>query len=626
MLLNWRQRLVQRPSLWQFDQWPQMIMDSIPEHQRKTFLRNQQIIVAALGGKPLKTIAQTHNLSTGRITQLLDRCLAGDEDDTPPLTAGLVPFSELKPRQRVIPLPTLIDLKDNNNCAFQALLHDAPGLKAGLDAVISDKLNDKAYAQSLTPQGFHGIFKNLLIEAHWPKDRYPYTQTTVAYEPLRLYLHRRIDELQHEKDSKAFTASPVIENSRDYRALKTTQSDEHTLDMTNKVHLQLNDELIPLRLGRACVLVTIDVDTHCILGYHRALTEHPNQQDMLSLLDNCITPWQPMELTTPGLSYMKGAGFPSGLSDAFPITFGTMQLDNALMHRALSVSDFLCDKQGGSLSYGHPATPTVRELVESIFDYIAQKVTHRFASTTGSHPTDKKKESRMNKKKLPTVSLRTLDEALSVVLSEYNVTPQAALGYAKPLDLFRHHCENHFIPYVPELIRQQWHPLLSQKVVTIHWSQDGHRAPYINFMYEQYKGSGLWQALPHNKKIIVQFDRRDIRHLHVSTLKGEDLGIINAPLSWQRFAHSLATRRMIHEHSKTYRYGMRDPLSGYFKFLLDNRDKSSAALQMVRVYEEFIGDRSALILNKPGEVLSPSPSVTNNHRTTWQRNKANHQK
>lgn len=626
MFLSWRQRLAQRPTLWQFDQWPHLAMDSIQKHRRKTFLRNQQIIVAALAGEQLKTIARTHNVTPGRITQLLNRCLAGDEEDSPALTEGLAPFSELKSRQRVRPLPTLANKKDNNNCAFQALLHDVPGLKTGLDAVINDKLNDKTHAQRLTPQGFHGMFKNLLTDAHWPKDRYPYTQTKEVYESLRLYLHKRVDELQHEKECNTFTASPVIENSREYRAIKTTQSDEHTLDMSNRVHLHLNDELIPLRLGRACVLVTIDVGTHCILGYHRALTKHPNQQDMLSLLDNCIAPWQPMELTTPGLSYTKGAGFPSGQSDAFPITFGTMQLDNALMHRALSIIDFICDKQGGSLSYGHPATPTVRALVEGIFYYIAQKVTHRFASTSGSYPTDEKKESRKNQKKPPTVSLRTLDEALSVVLSEYNVTPQAALGYAKPLELFRHHCQNHFIPYVPELIRQQWQPLLSQKTVPIHWAQDGHRAPYINFMYEQYKGPGLWKALPHNKKITVHFDRRDIRHLHAYTLTGDYLGEINAPISWQRFAHSLATRQVIHEHSKTYRYGMRDPLAGYFKHLLDNRDKPSVALQMVRVYEEFTRDRPALLLATSEELLSLPSSVTNNQKSSWQRKNANHRR
>lgn len=625
MFLNWRQRLAQRPILWQFDQWPQLTMDSIQKNRRKTFLRNQQIIVATLSGEQLKTIARTHNVSPGRITQLLNRCLSGDEANLPPLTSALVPFNEFKSRQRVMPLPTLGNNIDNNNGAFQALLHAVPGLKVGLDAIIKDKLNDKKYAQSLTAQGFHGMFKNLLADAHWAKDCYPYTQTTEVYESLRLYLHRRVEELQHEKECNTFTASSVIGHPKEYRALKTTQSDEHTLDMTNKVHLLLNDELIPLRLGRACVLVTIDVDTHCILGYHRALTKHPNQQDMLSLLDNCITPWQPMELTTPGLSYMKGAGFPSGSTDVFPITFGTMQLDNALMHRALSIIDFLCEQQGGSLSYGHPATPTVRALVEGVFNYIAKKVTHRFASTCGSHPTDKKKESRKNQKKTPTVSLRTLDEALSVVLSEYNVTPQAALGYAKPLDLFRHHCQNHYIPYVPALIRQQWHPLLSQQTVPIHWSQDGHRAPYINFMYEQYKGTGLWQALPNNKKITIRFDRRDIRHLHAYTMKGDDLGELNAPMSWQRFAHSLATRQVIHERSKTYRYGMRDPLSGYFKYLLDNRDKPSKALQMVRVYEEYTHDGTTLILDKPVTVPI-SPSSASNLSPQWHSGLAKHRR
>ena len=627
MFVSWRERLTAQPALWQFEQWPRLAIEGLPHPRRKLYLRNRQILAQVLAGQPLHSVARAHQLSPGRLTQLLNRCLGGEADTQPALSRGLVPYASLNPRQRCSPLPALTHHRPAN-CAFRALLQNVPGLQVGLDALIIAKLKDSPNAQSLTPQGFHGAFKRLLVEANWPADCYPYTSMTVAYESLRQYLHHREDELrlarQHRRN-QATPATGALGGGTHARAMAIAQTDEHTLDLSNNVHLVLNDELIPLRLARACVLVTIDVATHCIFGYHLAFSRYPNQQDMLTLLGNCLTPWQPMALTTPGFSYLPGACFPSGLSDAFPISFGTMQLDNALMHRAHSVIGFLCEQQGTTLSYGHPATPTIRALVESVFHYIAKHATHRFAATSGSYPTDEKKESRKNQKRVPSVSLRTLDEALSILLTEYNVTPQAALGGATPLALFRHHCQNHFVRYVPAALQTQWRPLVNEKIVTLHWEKDAHRAPYVYFMYTRYQGPGLWQALPDHKKIRLHFDRRDIRSVQASTLDGDELGELRAPLSWQRFAHSIATRQLIHRLTKTCRFSMRDPLSAYFQYLLDNKNQPKTALQLLQVYEEYTQAGARLVLDKADGPLTPPVPIPNKKTVTWHSSTASHQ-
>lgn len=626
MRITWKNRLEQRPSLRSFERWPAIPLDSLPRKRRKAFLRNQRILAEVLcGDKKLKKIARQHNVSIGFVSQLLNRCLGGEEDKEPALTIGLVPYQTLVNKQRKKSLPTL-QKKCGGACAFKELLKEVPGLREGLDEMIQAKLKDAPYAQRLTPQAFHGEFKRILSESHWPRDRYPFTTESLAYASVRRYLKKRIDELQKERQQRRLSPPRKLTHSkRIYRAMRATQIDEHILNLRGSVHLELNDELIPLPIARANVLVPVDVDTTCILGYLLAPTRHPNQQDMLTLFDNCLQPWQPLELMTPGLSYAPGASFPNGLDDAFPISFGTVHMDNALMHRANSVIDLICENLGATLDLGLPAMPIIRELVESIFDYISEHLSNRVASTTGSHPKDPIKESRKNQKKVPLITFQILIEALSIILTEYNITPRADLGYASPLELYQHHCTNHFVRYVPHFISEQWQPFIGSMELPLHWYKHENRLPFVNFYYARYQGPGLLQAAGEHIRIRVLFDRRDIRTLQAYTLSGEYLGVLHAPLSWQRFPHSLSTRQWIHKNVKRYRLNMRDPLSSYFRYLLDNKGHPNTALSLLRVYNEFTAETDGgLILrdsNTP-PTNATSPTIENHH--IWHPDMANH--
>lgn len=616
MRISWRQRLQQQPRLREFAHWPVIPVDSVPRSRRKRFLRNQRIVAQVLNHTAHSTIARWHNVSPGRISQLLDRCLGGDEDAPPALTQALIPFQTVVDKQRAQPLPTMAN-QQGHACAFKALLKEVPGLRKGLDEMLLASLKDAAYAQRPTPEAFHGEFKRILTEAHWPRDQYPYTTDSHAYESVRRYLGRRSAELYQAKQLRQ---QPTARNlgviSKRYRALRAIQIDEHVLDLRGRVHLQLNDELIPLPIARANVLVAVDVDTDTVLGFHLAPTEHPNQQDLLTLINNCLQPWQPMELLTPGLSYAPGAAFPSGLDGAFPISFGTVQLDNALMHRAQSVIDLLCEQYGVTLSYSPPGMPKIRQLVESVFDYINRKCSHRVDSTTGSYPTDPNKESRKNQKKPPIITFRTIEEALSVILSENNITPKAALGAVAPLDLFQHHCATHFVRFVPKWLSAQWQPLIGSAVVTLHWYKYEKRQPHATFLYERYQGPGLLRIASEAKQIRVVYDYRDIRTLRAFTLDGEDLGEVYVSKPWRRFPHSPATRRWIHKNTKRYHLNSRDPLASYFRLLLENKGKTAMALSLLRVYCEFTGGQSDRLML--GSSDDPSAPLLSHKTQSWE--------
>jgi len=612
--------------LWDFTQWPTIPLDNVPRKNRKRYLRNQQIIAQVLSGIPLYKVARLHQLTPGRLSQLLARCLGGNIEDPPALTVGLIPNRHVLNKRRVCPLPTLKRSR-GYAYAFRALLEKIPNLSKEFDAMIMAKLKDEPYAQYLAPQPFHGLLKKLLAEANWPKDRYPYTSESLAYASVRRYLNKRTAELQQAQQLRRQPPPRDLGiPPRRIRAQRALQIDEQLIDFKGSVHLVLNEELIPLRVARASVSTAVDVDTTCILGYTLDPTRNPNQQDMLGLFDACINPWQPLTLTTPGLSYAPGACFPSGAESAFPISFGTVQMDNALMHRAQSVIDFLCIKTGATLNCGLPGMPVIRHVVESVFRYINQHCSHRFASTTGSYPTDPKKESRKNQKYPPIITWRTLMEALSVILTEYNITPQAALGNVSPLELFLHQCSTHFVRYVPPILTQQWQPLISEQILPLHWNRKEKRLPYVYFYYERYKGRGLLNVASQEKQIRVKYHRKDLRKLQAFTLDGEDLGELHVASPWRRYAHSLATRKWIHRNAKQYHLNMRDPLSSLFRYLLHNKNLPETALTLLRIYDEFTFEQPGGLVLGEGydnlENMKPPSKILKKYH--WHPGSANH--
>jgi hypothetical protein len=560
----------------------------VPNNKRQKYMRNRHIIAGALSGQPLKQAAKANGVSPGLVTQLLNRCLGGDGSCPPALTHGLIPYAQTSPGRRKHPLPTLT-APSGARYAFLELLEVVPGLKKGLDQVILSKLEDQPTAQRLTPRAFHGAFKLLLAEAHWPTDRYPFTEPSIAYESVRRYLRDRAQTLDAErqmpKRRSELTQGMFIQSQ--HSVLGKIQLDEHLLDVRKHVQLLLDEQFARIPIARVSVLVMVEVECSCILGFYVALTSHPDRLDLLNLIDLCINPWQPMTLTTPGLSYLKGAMFPSSLSDDLPITFGTVQLDNAMMHRARAVKEVFCDQLGATLNYGFPAMPKIRALVESVFRYINEHCTHQFASTTGSHPKDPIRESKKNHKNIPVISLRTLEEALSVILSEYNARPRAELGNATPLEAFRRLSQAHYVRHIPPDFAQSWQPFMGKKVVPLKWYRHEKRGPCVNFLYLRYQGHGLINVQGHKKRVLIQYDRRDIRTIHAYTLEGDDLGELHAPKTWQRFAHSVLTRKVIYKELKAGRLQMRDPLGGYFRNLIADKDTPKHALQIIRIYKEY---------------------------------------
>lgn len=613
MSMTWRQRLHLNPELADIADWPSVIEDDLPAQKRRVFRRNYRIAASILNGRAISEIAAQERLSTGRITQLMNRCLGSLDEEPPELSYGLIPYTTPRVRERRQPFSQSGERHEKgNSCAFQALLKDVSGLSSGLDAMIEAKLRDSPHAQRIAPQDLHAEFKRLLGEAQWPRNRYPYTTDSLAYESVRRYGQTRIQQIRCDLHSRRTshhkgTALPAKAANR---VLERIQIDEHRLDLENRLHLELDGLRVPLRLGRASVLIAVDVFSGCCLGVHLSLTKAPDQDALLMLLAKCLSPEPMMTFTTDGLKLTPGAGFPSQMHDLGAMSLGIVEMDNAWMHRAGSVANLLCDRLGATIHQSKPCNPLGRALVESVFSYLATHTTHRFAATSGTGPQDPRRESAQNRKRAPTCSLRTLEEVVTIIMAEHNLKPQADRGGLSPLELVRLARQQQCLRYRSEIDRARWKPFQHQIKVPIHRPADRHHRAYVNFEYCRYGNAAVLDIVS-DAHVMLQYDRRDIRTLEAFSLTGQYLGVLHAPPAWSRYPHGVMLRRTAMKHCSNHRKHTPDPLSAYFRELLDNRGQPGFALELLRVAREIApGQTVDLTFDDTQEGLSPCRSVS----------------
>jgi len=577
MVLTWRERLFHEQEWNEFKRWPFLDTQAFPAEKRRRYHTNARIVAAILEGRSVKSVAESFHVTPGRVSQLMGRCLAGDEDTPPALTTGLIPHQRLETSSRRTALGTLAK-PAGDRCGFQYVLATVPGLSDYLMTQIRAKVHRNKSSQNLTPRRFHASFIAYLNDQDWPKDTYPFTSSSLGYESCRRFLKRSLIELQMPKEHHRVIGPKTMPVC----AFQEIHIDEAHIDCKGAAAVVLHDQMKPLRLGRISLLLARDVGTGCYLAATIALSAHPNAADVLALLEQLVQPWEPLALTAPGLSYSAEAGFPSALDESFcRPTFGIVRLDNALAHLSHQVRRMVCEHLGATVNFGLPKNPKARALIEQAFRRLNLDI-HRFPSTTGSHPNDPLREPSKLQKNPPFVSLRALQEAISVLLTEYNLSPLANQGGITPLEQMQYQMTNHLLPLRASNLGPGLGPYERSQTVTVRKGFKA-EAPRINFEGCQYTGAALNSADLLNQKVTVLMDIRDIRLLHVMTLDGRSLGVVQAPHTWTRFAHSVSLRKRINHLVRRNVLSKRDPLGGFFDYMLAHRHLPKEALSLLKL-------------------------------------------
>ncbi len=612
MNLSWRDRLAAEPHWQLMSSWPLVSTHAFTRQKKAAFQRNIEMVAAALTGEPLGEIAQRYGLSPAILTRLMNRCLGGPADGEPALSRGLVPYQQLDKSLRRSPLATHTK-KCGARCSFECLLDTLPDLKVYLVKLIRASVNQTRRGQNLAAKPLHALFLAYLETHNWPRDAYPYTSKSRGYESVRRFLNTTAAELTMPTAPSREIRTRQLAS----RAFAEIQIDEHTLDCNGAAAVVLQGQMKPLRLARICVLVARDVATGCYLAHTIALTQHPSADDVLALFEAMNQPWEPLELTTPGLSYGAAAPYPAALGETFlRPAYGIIRLDNALAHLSRTVRHMVAETLLATVNFGLPRVPKGRNVIEQAFARLNIDI-HRFPSTTGSHTQDPIREPRKNLKSAPCVSLKVLEEALSVLLAEFNIRPLANQGGVSPIEQIEYQMQHHLVPLRAPRLGPVSAPFESVREVTVR-RPDTAGGQRINFEKVSYVGPALSASVLTGQKVMIRFDRRDLRTLHVQTLEGRPLGVVHAPRTWQRFPHSLATRKKINRLIREGQLSRRDPLGGYFAYTSAHHTLPSQALTLVQLSREFGGtyelanpeDSSTELLDEPGSNADLAGALT----------------
>ena len=582
MYYNWKETLKACQQYKDFNNWPDIKSESLDPQDRKHFNRNKNIVILVLEGMTISFACKKYGLHRSYGTYILDRCLACNSGDTPPLTAGLIPFNRVKREQRRKPLSKAANTGSRGSVRF--ILHDNPKMKSRLDQAIFDHVQNKKGAEILTNASFHRRFLDELENMNWPQTTYPFDRERRGYFAITRYFKSKVQEYRLTKQKKQTTPLAINTAKRVYEEI---QIDEQVTDTPTSIDLYLDDNLIPLRVSRISVALAIDVASDAILDYQVCLTQHPSHEDILGLLEKTRRKWEPMNLTVNGIKYMPGSMLPSALDERVRhLQPGVIRLDNALAHHANRISNYVCGKWGSTVNYGHPASPKDRNIVEYAFRRI-NRLTHRFESTSGSSVTDPKRESKKNAKTPPVLKLHEFEQMLEVVITGHNMREQARLGGASPLDIIRHQLEEFPLPLNYSALDREVSAFLDERKVTVKSLKNERRAPFINFEGLRYKGAGLSNSKLIDTKINVHFDIRDIRKLEAVDVNGNSLGELLAPKTRQGFALSIRTLRRINKRARKSSGMEQKTVDRYFSKLLDGVGSSKNNMELIRVYREI---------------------------------------
>lgn len=597
MYLSWKKRLEQNPSLKDINYWPGIDIITLKKTNSKKFIRNKIIVSRVILGEKICKVAEDFPVSRQYISYLLNRCLAGFDYEEPNLTAGLVPNAKLYNGQRKSKLS--INSNSGARGSFQYILNKHPDIKMELDSMIKAYVTDSVYGQNLTPGVFHKKFLELLVQKNWPTNKYPFDKGNLASETCRKYFHKQSQKFSLPKIDQREIVIPN-KTLKKY-CFEEVEIDSQLMDINCNIVVEVDGMKSTLRISRLTLIMAVDVASNCILAYHISYSKEPTQYDLLSLLVNIHSEWEPREICIPNTSYEPGACLPGALSKDFrSLGIGILKLDNALCHHAYSIKDYMCDELATTLNFGLPATPRSRNAIEYAFNRL-NKFLHRFKSTTGSHHKDPNRESARLQKKPPLLNIKELEDFLSIILTGHNVMPQKVLRGKTPLDVLKEQFEQFPLLLNFKADSNKRNPFEIIERVKVYGYKKERKSPVVSFKGMKYRGPGINDIELFGKEIIILVDVKDIRAVKASTYDGKYLGELVAPKSWQNLPLSLTTYQKISKTINRKKLLSQDYQSGYFESLLKDKHQPKKATEIIRVTREFLSEYS----RKKEEIASP---------------------
>lgn len=444
--------------------------------------------------------------------------------------------------------------------AFSQLMRDYPAIEQTIRKAVRGRCQPVKPGQQVRQpiRDIHREFIKACRDAGITADRYPLNTRRQALRSLSTFISSLVNEDFDMAASHAGSISPRAAPG----AVEQAPAATHPFDVVefdgHRIDLRLTIKMIDpfgmeqtLELQRVWILVILDVYTRAVLGYHIALGQEYNKDDVAATIQAALTPALPRHYRIPELIVKEGGGFPSAIvpQTAFAC-WDWFRMDGAKSHLAGDTLIRLNQIVGCWTDNGPPATPNDRPYIERFFHLIARHFAHRLPGTVGSSPdsieralSDPKGDLRLF------VELPELEDMVHVLQSNYNATAHSGVGGKTPLEAMAYSVRSPDweVRTVPMPLRSNLCLMQEARIVQIKGSAASGTRPHINFCHVRYTStilagnSGLI-----GRKVRIYYDVRDIRAVKAFFEDGTELGVLTAARPWNLTPHSLRLRQEIH--------------------------------------------------------------------------------
>lgn len=542
--------------------WPGVDPSALDDSAIALYRSREQALRRYVQGEPVSQIEEATGVIRMQLYRMLRRCLERHPDGRLYGWRALLPQLRIKTYTRIDKVgPGAPGRFGGAAGAMSQLLERNASLEAFLRREIAQ------HRITLSPSGrllglrpVHRQFIAHCRELGLTNRSYPLNQENQGLVSLSKAIHRLLSE--RFIDSAKASGAPHIQANRSKtdwpaplpitRAFEAVEFDGHKLDIRLRVRSQDPQGIQhDWEIGRAWLLVILDVATRAILGWRVAVVPEYNRYDVIQTVIQALQPKRKRKhFLIPGMHYEHGAGFVDEIAPrtAYAL-WDWLRFDNARANLAQDTLITLTDTLGCVADAGPIADPNERAYIERFFGTIGSHLSHRLPGTTGHSAGDVRRIlCGVNGKTELLVSADELEELVDVTIANYNGAAHSGIGMLTPLEAVSQSLarDRATLRTLPETYQRNPHLLQPAYLCTIRGNARRGVRPYISFYGARYSSAVLGEGIRLiGSNLRVYFHPDDIRVLYAYLPNGEELGPLTVARPWNMSAHSLRLRQAI---------------------------------------------------------------------------------
>lgn len=546
------------PQAIRLGEWPRVEPATVPKAQWADFASRRLAVSMYIDGASMKAIRLQTGLPSNEVNRLVQRFCTLDEEGHCFGERALISHTRVVPYERRKPIGVKRSEQQGGlTGALNLLLSEHPEIEVAVIDLLRTPgavLNDARGGMSYLVSAFYRTLEKAgIVSPAWPFNTKHGGRTSIRkyLTALRSRFAVQYIHAHGEEDAVAHLATGTGHRRfiRPKRPFDCAQLDGHSIDAI----FALRIEEIPgsyqwVAIDRIWLLSLIEPFSHAVLAYKLVLRSEVSAADVREVIAQaCLGKWCPRALANEEYRYRPGAGLPSGIIEGCQgVGFGALFADAHLSNIAKKITTGARRDFGFQVCIGPVGHFEARAEIERSFLEVARKV-HGLVSSTGSHPHAGRAKDAEQKAVKYEIDFTLMEDAIDVMLANYNVTPSEGLGLLSPLGCLEQFFRQDAL--IPQYAADQLERLqadLATRKATVRGGCDSGRRPYIQLDRVRYTNGVLAGDFGFvGMELLIEVDNHDYRAVKAYLPNGECIGFLQAQGWWGEFKHTPSVRRKV---------------------------------------------------------------------------------